>query len=245
MSLSMSRVAFTPCATRQWTASQQDSCRRPWWSSALRYCQSNFLALWSLLRKVSGRPLSSKMPPWVELCDKYSRLLQYRVFSGLPCRTGRELRSPDDTQRDLWAIVLLERLILQITPRLLKLTETLQEARETQEAQQDRRKSYADKHRCTEPSYKVGDRVLVIKHILSNAAKGVSVKLAPNRSALTIKCNSNQKPALPTVPPRSVVARPMHFYARATRWHLRSRALHCTSRRKLSSAYAPWRCSAI
>ena len=94
---------------------------------------------------------------------------------------GRELRSPDDAQRDLRAIVMSENFIPQITPRLLELADTLREAREIQEAHQDRRKSCADKRRRSGPAYKVGDRVLVLNHTLSNAAKEVSAKLAPKR----------------------------------------------------------------
>ena len=92
---------------------------------------------------------------------------------------GRELRTPDDAHRDLRAIVTTENFVPVITPKLLALADTLREARERQEMQQDRRKEYVDKHRRPGPSYKTGDKELVETHTLSNANKGISSKLAP------------------------------------------------------------------
>ena len=94
---------------------------------------------------------------------------------------GRELRTPDEAQRDLRALVQSENFVPEITPKLALLADTLREARETHEVQQDKRKKTADKHRRPPSAFKVGDKVMVTTHILSNAGKGISAKLSPRR----------------------------------------------------------------
>ena len=94
---------------------------------------------------------------------------------------GREMRSPDDAQRDLRSIVEAENFVPEITPSLAMLANTLQEARETHEVAQDKRKEAADKQRRPGENYQVGDLVMIQTHILSNAAKGISSKLSPRR----------------------------------------------------------------
>ncbi|XP_052747593.1 uncharacterized protein LOC112057181 [Bicyclus anynana] len=47
--------------------------------------------------------------------------------------------------------------------------------------QQERRKAVADKHRREEPSYQVGDLVLLENHRLSSAAQGYTAKFGPRR----------------------------------------------------------------
>ena len=94
---------------------------------------------------------------------------------------GRELRTINDVAHDLKKIVLSENFLPQITPRLLKLAETLEDARETVEKTQDHNKTYVDKKRRPQVSFKPGDLVLVTSHVLSNAAKGVTSKFVPKR----------------------------------------------------------------
>ncbi|KAL0878922.1 hypothetical protein ABMA27_003919 [Loxostege sticticalis] len=94
---------------------------------------------------------------------------------------GRELRTPDDTENDLRAIVISENFIPEITPKLLQLAETFKRAKEIQEGKEIKRKEYVDKSRRQSPVYQIGDLVLVTLHSLSNASKGYTSKLAPRR----------------------------------------------------------------
>lgn len=94
---------------------------------------------------------------------------------------SRELRSPDDVQRDLRPIVLGENFVSEITPYLLKIADIMKDVRETHEEQQDHAKRYADLKRVPAPTYRPGDLVLVRTHVLSNAASGVTSKLSPKR----------------------------------------------------------------
>lgn len=94
---------------------------------------------------------------------------------------GRELRTPDDNARDLREIILSENFIPEITPKLLKLAETLKRVREVHEMKEEKRKEYVDKHRRPGPNYKPGDRVMVETHAISKTAQGFSSKLAPRR----------------------------------------------------------------
>lgn len=94
---------------------------------------------------------------------------------------GRELRTPDDVGRDLRTIVNEENFVPQITPYLLRLADTLKEARETQEKEQDDRKKYADAKRRNHPEYNVGDLVLAKTHVLSNLQKAITGKFTPRR----------------------------------------------------------------
>lgn len=94
---------------------------------------------------------------------------------------GRELRTPDDTTRDLRAIVAGETFLPQITPKLLALVDTLRVAQQTQEDRQDRRKQYADQRRREGPEYEPGDLVWVATHPISKQDQHYSAKLAPRR----------------------------------------------------------------
>lgn len=94
---------------------------------------------------------------------------------------ARELRSPITVQSDLRAIIEAENYVPQITPYLLKLADTLSSAKEKIEHQQDIRKTTKDKTRKAAEEFVEGDLVLLKSHVLSNAAKGISSKLAPKR----------------------------------------------------------------
>lgn len=94
---------------------------------------------------------------------------------------GRELRTPDDVNRDLKEIIHNENFIPEITPKLLIMTDVMRKARETSETKEEKRKEYMDKKRKPCPNFNTGDHVMVNTHVLSNAAHGFSSKLAPRR----------------------------------------------------------------
>ena len=94
---------------------------------------------------------------------------------------GRELRTIDDVHHDLRAIVEAENFIPQITPKLLQLSETLEKAREKVENLQDKNKALGDKKRRPQPSFTVGEQVLVTTHSLSKASKNYTSKFVPKR----------------------------------------------------------------
>lgn len=60
---------------------------------------------------------------------------------------AREMRNPEDIQRDLREIVIGENFISEVIPYLLKIAETMKEVTEVHEREQDRRKEYADQSR--------------------------------------------------------------------------------------------------
>lgn len=94
---------------------------------------------------------------------------------------GRELRTPDDVQRDLRAIINSDNFLPQITPHLQRLSEILTTARENQEMRQDTSKIHADRRRRDVPPFNTGDQVLVTVHALSKAADAYTSKFAPKR----------------------------------------------------------------
>lgn len=94
---------------------------------------------------------------------------------------GRELRTPDDITRDLRSIVQSENFVSELTPLLLRLSETLRQARETNEKEQDRRKASADTRRRPDQGYKIGDLVWVNTRVISSSARRTTAKLAPRR----------------------------------------------------------------
>lgn len=94
---------------------------------------------------------------------------------------ARELRTPDDVNNDLRLIVQSENFIPAITPYLHNIANTLREARDTHEKQQDRQKVYADSRRRDVAEYKPGDFVLVTTHKLSSAAARRTAKFEPRR----------------------------------------------------------------
>lgn len=94
---------------------------------------------------------------------------------------GRELRTLDDVNRDLRAIVQSENFVPEISPHLLLLADTLKRTQETTEATQDRNRVYSDHKRRPDPKYEPGDLVMVTTHCLSNASKQFTSKFAPRR----------------------------------------------------------------
>ena len=94
---------------------------------------------------------------------------------------GRELRSPLSVQADLRAVIESENLVPQITPYLLKLVDSLSQAKENIEHQQDLRKHQADSRRRVSDPFEEGDLVLMKTHVLSNASKGVTSKFIPKQ----------------------------------------------------------------
>lgn len=94
---------------------------------------------------------------------------------------GRELRTPDDVNHDLRELIRNENFIKEITPRLLKMADTLVRAREVQETKEEKRKEIVDLRRQPCPDYLPGDLVLATTHILSKSSQGFTSKLAPRR----------------------------------------------------------------
>lgn len=94
---------------------------------------------------------------------------------------GRELRTVDDIQHDVKAIVESENFIPEISSYLAKMVDVLKNAKETESKAQDRNKHYADQHRRPQPQYEVGTQVLITTHVLSNASKNMTSKFIPKR----------------------------------------------------------------
>ncbi|CAK9834477.1 Pro-Pol polyprotein [Anthophora retusa] len=99
---------------------------------------------------------------------------------------GRELRTPDDANRDLRTVIQSENFLPEITPKLLTFADTMQVAQQQQEKQQDQRKEYADKHRRRNPGYQKDDLVWVNTHTLSRRERQFTSKLAPKRDGPSI-----------------------------------------------------------
>lgn len=93
---------------------------------------------------------------------------------------GRELRTPDDVNRDLRAIIDHDNFATEITPYLKLLANTLYEAKENHIQAQDKRNSYKNQHRRP-TTYSVGDHVMVESHLLSKAKDGITAKFSPKR----------------------------------------------------------------
>lgn len=94
---------------------------------------------------------------------------------------GRELRTSDDVQHDLRAIVYSENFVSEITPKLKLLADTLRQANEATIVTQQRNQKYKDQHTRPDPGYTPGQKVLVTTHRQSNAAKKQTAKFAPRR----------------------------------------------------------------
>ncbi|XP_053973168.1 uncharacterized protein LOC128873557 [Hylaeus volcanicus] len=101
-------------------------------------------------------------------------------YSAVYLTFGRELRTPDDTNRDLRQIVEEENFLPEVTPKLLALADTLRVAHQTQEERQIRWKQYADQRR-REGVYQPGDLVWVNTHTISRREQRYPSKLAPRR----------------------------------------------------------------
>lgn len=64
---------------------------------------------------------------------------------------------------------------------LLKIVDSLKEAAEVQEREQDRRKAYADESRRPTAAFQVGGLVTVKTRVLNSLAQGTTSKFAPRR----------------------------------------------------------------
>jgi hypothetical protein len=94
---------------------------------------------------------------------------------------GRELRYPDDAERDLRAIVQSDTFVPEITPQLLRIADAFRQARSHNEQRRDNQKTRVDRHRRPSPNYQPGDPVMIATNPLSNLERGFSAKLAPRR----------------------------------------------------------------
>lgn len=94
---------------------------------------------------------------------------------------GRELRTLDDIQHDVKEVLQNENFHSEIVPRLTRLIEIMKDVQETTDAMQNKNKQYVDKKRSCQPTYKIGDQVLVTTHILSKASKNITAKFVPKR----------------------------------------------------------------
>lgn len=91
-----------------------------------------------------------------------------------------ELRHVFDVMHDYRQVTQNENFIPEITPFLLKIGTIIDRAREVHERKQDQRKVYVDAKRH-HLQFKLEDLVLVKTHPISDAARGISAKLAPKR----------------------------------------------------------------
>lgn len=94
---------------------------------------------------------------------------------------GRELRTIDDVQHDLKAIVQSENFIPEITPYLQTSACVLKDVKDNVHRQQDHNKRNSNTHRRPQPSLDVGSKVFVNTHVLSNSDKGLTSKFVPKR----------------------------------------------------------------
>lgn len=94
---------------------------------------------------------------------------------------GRELRTPDDVTRDMRAISTSENFVSEITLYLVRMVDTIREARDTIERKQSLRKTYANDARGSGDEFDVGDDVWVSTHTQSVTAAGRTSKLNPRR----------------------------------------------------------------
>lgn len=86
------------------------------------------------------------------------------------------------------AVITSENFVAEITPYLLRMVDTMREARDTMEREQSRRKDYADDARRVGSEFCVGDYVWVSTHTRSDAAAGRTSKLNPRRDGPYVIC---------------------------------------------------------
>ncbi|KAJ8909250.1 hypothetical protein NQ315_012582, partial [Exocentrus adspersus] len=90
-------------------------------------------------------------------------------------------RCPMELQYDLRQVVVNDNFIPEVTPRLLRMVDTMLVVRDTHEREQDRRKEYADSHRRPGNAYAPGDKVWVATHGHSSTRRGQTSKFYPKR----------------------------------------------------------------
>lgn len=84
-------------------------------------------------------------------------------------------------ERDTRAIILNENFVPDITPTLIKLTDTLILAQEENTKIQQQNQVYYDEKRRKDPAYLPGDRVWIKMHPQSKANQKYTAKFAPKR----------------------------------------------------------------
>lgn len=94
---------------------------------------------------------------------------------------GQELRTAYDVGRDIRTILSSDAVLPEITSKLERLADTLLDARETHEKEQERRKDQADKHRRRSPEFAPGTKVWVKTHLLSSGPSTRTQKFLPKR----------------------------------------------------------------
>lgn len=94
---------------------------------------------------------------------------------------GRELRTTDDIQHDINAVIDNDNFVPEITPYLKRFVQINKDVREVVEMSQDKNKKYADQRRNKAAQYAPGDLVNVTLHLLSNKKHSQTAKFMPRR----------------------------------------------------------------
>ena len=94
---------------------------------------------------------------------------------------GRELRTTDDVQHDIRAVIHNDNFVPEITPYLKRFADMTKEIKEKVEAKQDHRKKYADRKRQKGHCFAPGDKVWVELHPVSKASAQKTSKFMPKR----------------------------------------------------------------
>lgn len=102
-------------------------------------------------------------------------------FSAAFLTFGRELRTIDDMEHDLRTIVTSENFVVEITPKLLNISDTLEKVKETKNIVHDRNAKYFDEKHRPDPGYKSGDLVWITFHKKSNLAQQQTAKFFPRK----------------------------------------------------------------
>ena len=83
---------------------------------------------------------------------------------------GRELRTTDDVQHDICAVIHDDNFVSEITPYLKKFANTNKEIEEKVKAKQDHRKKYVDCKRQKGHCFVPGDKVWIDLYAVSKAS---------------------------------------------------------------------------
>ena len=94
---------------------------------------------------------------------------------------ARELRTLDDVNTDLRAVIHNDNFVPEFTPFLKRFEKYMSQIKENIQKNQDRRKVFYDKTRRQSPNYKTGDLVWVKLHPVSKASQGKSAKFMPKK----------------------------------------------------------------
>lgn len=102
-------------------------------------------------------------------------------FSAAYLTFGRELRTVDDIEHDLRSIATLENFVPTITPKLLQISETLKDVKETKLIVHNRNAKYLDGKRREDPGYQPGSAVWITSHKKSSAPDNITKKFLPRK----------------------------------------------------------------